>query len=78
MDKLKPENLNFNNSWCNANVEILNIYVTFIKYNVSSQVLYLYDIFFLLKINQINITILKKKQGQQFNDFGKFLSANTL
>lgn len=39
MDKLKPENLNFNNSWCNANVEILNMYVTFIKYNVSSYVL---------------------------------------
>lgn len=36
MDKLKPENLKLNNSWCNANVEILNIYVTFIKYNVSS------------------------------------------
>lgn len=35
MDKLKPENLKLN-SWCNANVEILNIYVTFIKYNVSS------------------------------------------
>lgn len=36
MDKLKFENLKLNNSWCNVNVEILNIYVIFIKYNVLS------------------------------------------